>query len=591
MKSTITNCMFMYKKIWEFSKARIILLFVLALSDAINIFISTFFFKFAIDGIISGKDFSNLIILIAIRLGYLLIYQLLNNFLYNVVFPQQENKIKKGLTLELYSKISDIGMEKFDDSETYDMLTRAIDESDNRAVWMLATLNSLLSSIAQIIIMFITLAYLSPLTIIIAMAGALVTFWGNLINSKKCYNYEMQKTRVNRKLNYIKRIFYLPQYKEDLRMTNIDGIFKYKYKENIDDLNHIIKKHSPSIAGVAVSASWLFNFLNIGVSSLYVGMKIYAGTMSIGDFASVVAAISNLSNNFLNFSNIIPDFKKHSMFIDNYLKVTKIPIKRNKNLKRLSKESLDIITLKDVSFSYLNSDKVLKSINLNIKKGEKIAIVGENGAGKTTLLRIITGLYTPNEGSVSFNNFNYVHIDSKDVYKKFAVVQQDFQVYALTLQENISMHLYNDTDIQKVLDSIKLAGLEPCVKELNNGIFSNMTTEFEKDGINFSGGQGQKLAIARALYADSDCLIMDEPSSALDPKSEQEFFDILEQIGKDKTVIMVSHRLSCVKHMDLICYIKKGQITEKGTHKELIELDGDYAKLFQLQANRYGNDS
>lgn len=587
MKLTITNCFYMYKKIWKFSKKRIILLFVLALFDAINIFISTFYFKFAIDGIMSGRQFSYLVILTSIRLGFLLIYQVLNNFLYNVIFPQQENKIKKGITLELYSKITAISMEKFDDSETYDMLARAINESDNRAVWMLGTLNSLLSSSAQIIVMFATLAYLSPWAIVIAIVGTLVTFWGNIINSKKCYDYEMRKTKVNRKLDYIKRVFNLPQYKEDLRMTNIDNILEYKYNENINELNRVVKKHSPSIAGVAIGASWLFNFLNIGVSSLYVGMKIYAGTMSIGDFASVIAAISTLSNNFLNFSNIIPDFKKHSMFIENYLKVIHIPIKRNKSLKPISEEQLKTITLKNVSFSYLHSDKVLNNINLTINKGQKIAIVGENGAGKTTLLRIIMGLYSPVEGCISFNDLNYKYIETDDIYKKFAAVQQDFQVYALTLEENISMNLHNETDNKKVLDLIELVKLASCVNKLENGINTNMTTEFENDGINLSGGQNQKLAIARALYAESDCLIMDEPSSALDPKSEQELFDIIDQVGKDKTVIMVSHRLSCVKNMDLIYYMENGQILEQGTHKDLLHLGGKYAELFRIQANKY----
>lgn len=210
MKLTIKNCMYVYGEIWKYSKARIILTFVLALADGINIFLTTFFFKFIIDSIMQNKPFYYIIVIVSIRLGYLLLYQSLDNILHTIVFPKLENNIRKSITLKLYQKTPYIDMIDYEKPELYDKITRAINEADNRAIWMLGTLRGLLSSTTQMIVLFVTLLMLSPFSILIAIVGTLVTFWANVVNSKKVYSFEMEKTKINRKFDYIKRIFYLP---------------------------------------------------------------------------------------------------------------------------------------------------------------------------------------------------------------------------------------------------------------------------------------------------------------------------------------------------------------------------------------------
>lgn len=581
----------MYKKIWKFSKSRITWIFIIAIADGINMFLTTYFFKFAIDIIMQKQPFYYMIILVAIRLGYLLFYQCLDNILHTIIFPKLENLIRRGITLELYNKIPYIDMVNYDYAETYDKITRAIDEADNRALWMLGTLRGLLSSTIQMLVLFISLAILSPFSIIVAILGTLVTFWANIINSKKVYNFEMDKVSINRKLDYVKRIFYMPQYKVDIHITNLGKVMEKKYYNDITDLNNTIKKHAPSIAAIAISASWLFNFLNIGISSIYISKRIYDGVMTVGDFSSVITAITNLSNNFLNYSNILPELRSHALFIENYLEVLsmKTEIYNEENKLILSKGDIKNIRLVNIYFRYSNSDFVLKNINFEINKGQKIALVGENGAGKSSLLKIIIGLYQPTEGQIEINNISFNDINTKSYYNNLAVVSQDFQIYALSILDNIILSEDNIFDSNKVWEVIQLSGLEDKTNNLTKKLETQLSTEFSDEGINFSGGENQKLAIARALYQDAQILIMDEPSSSLDPKSEKELFDVIDNISKDKTVIVVSHRMSCVKNMNMIYYFENGSIIEHGTHTELINMNGKYAQAFRLQAERYGN--
>lgn len=590
MKQTINNCMYMYKKIWGICKLRIILILCLAIADAVNIFLTTFFFKFVIDTIIYNRPFGHILMWVAIRLGYLLLYQCMINVLHTIVFPKQENAIKEGILLELYEKIPQIDIENYDDPDIYDKITRAINEAENRAMWMLGTLRGLLSSSTQMIVLLISLAILNPISIMIAILGAVVTLVANVVNSKKVYEYEMDKTYINRKFEYIKRIFYLPQYKIDTHITCLENELTKRLHNNFKNLDNVISKHSKVIATIAILGSWIFNFLNIGISSIYVSYKIYEGVMTVGDFSSTITAITNLSDNFLQYSNIIPEFRQHALFIGNYIDVLNIETniyKKEKNSEL--KEEIKKIRLNNLYFKYKNSDTVLRNINLQIVRGQKIAIVGENGAGKSTLLNIIMGLYRQNEGEIFVNDKSYDFIDIKKFYNKIAVVSQSPQIYAFSVRDNVCMSDFKGIkDDFRLEQAINTSGLGYKIDNLTNGYDTMLTTEFEKEGVNLSGGEAQKLAIARALYQEAELLIMDEPSSALDPKSEKELYEVIDEISSNKTVIIVSHKMSCVKNMDIIYYMENGEIVESGTHYELMETNGRYANAFKLQADRYG---
>ena len=227
------------------------------------------------------------------------------------------------------------------------------------------------------------------------------------------------------------------------------------------------------------------------------------------------------------------------------------------------------------------------NVSMKISKGEKIAIVGLNGAGKSTFVKLLYRLYEAENGEIKFDN-NYINdINYNNYLSMFTIVSQNYQIYQYTIAENIMMRNVTEDDYPIVYDALKKVGLYDEIINLKNGINTRIGKQFDNEAVDFSIGQKQRLAMARAIVANKPIVIMDEPFSALDPKAEYELNNLLLELFKDKTLIIISHRLSTVVHMDNIYVFENGKIIEKGTHKSLMEQNGRYNELFTLQAKLY----
>ena len=246
------------------------------------------------------------------------------------------------------------------------------------------------------------------------------------------------------------------------------------------------------------------------------------------------------------------------------------------------------IELNNVSYRYEGTEKdTLSDVSLKIKPGEKIAIVGLNGAGKTTLIKNICGLYSPTNGSIKVNGYDVCEYNIHDYYSMFSVVFQDFHFMPVSIANTVSSITDENTDREKVLECIRLAGLDDKINELEYGIDSMLDKQLNENGIDLSGGQKQKLLLARAIYKNAPILILDEPTSALDPIAESELYEQYNELTKNKTSIYISHRLASTRFCDRILYIEDGRIIENGNHDELMKLKGKYAYLFDIQSHYY----
>ncbi|MBR2353776.1 MAG: ATP-binding cassette domain-containing protein, partial [Clostridia bacterium] len=247
------------------------------------------------------------------------------------------------------------------------------------------------------------------------------------------------------------------------------------------------------------------------------------------------------------------------------------------------------IQFENVSFSYPGFDKrVIDNVNLTLRPGETVVLVGLNGAGKTTLLKLLTRLYDPTEGRILLDGVDLREYEPRELYDMFGIIFQDFGRYACTVEENIMFgEIGKQPDHDRVVDSAKAANVEEFIQSLPDAYDTPLTRFFERTGTELSGGQWQKIAIARAFYADSDVLILDEPTAALDAIAEQEIYNQFESLRKDKTTIFVSHRLSSATTASKIVVLEYGKIIEEGTHKELMAKEGRYYELFTTQAKHY----
>ena len=321
---------------------------------------------------------------------------------------------------------------------------------------------------------------------------------------------------------------------------------------------------------------------------VYVGIKILNKTLSIGDFTLYSSLIVQFSGGIGSIFSSFTQTYENEIKLNNFKSFLGWKTKLVTNGKMKIKSPV-VIEFRNVSFKYPDTERyILKEVSFKIDKYEKVALVGLNGAGKSTIIKLMLRLYDPTEGTIFINSINIKEYDIEGLRKTFGVVFQDFCCYALKLRENITIaDIENDTDDETITAACHAAGMDALLKKFSNNLDIYLTKQFDDKGEELSGGEWQKIAIARAYFQNSEFMIMDEPTSSLDPEAEYAMFETLTNLCKKKGAIFISHRLSSVTMADRILVLENGKIIESGSHKELMQNKGQYAHLFTLQAERY----
>lgn len=401
------------------------------------------------------------------------------------------------------------------------------------------------------------------------------------------YENENKSDAIERKRDYFLKTALDSRSGKEIRVFNAASLFKIKYENTereLYDLQCINNKVSfwGSVFKVLVISceSLLIYFL---ASKQYTLGKIGISEISLC-VSSVSVFISAFNNLFSNFASVGLMEKR----MDDFRKYQDIDMNSEKKKGKKKAYANDfVIEFKNVSFTYRNAEKeCLHDINLKICKGDKIAIFGENGAGKTTFIKLLLGLYTPTKGEILFNGINYLNYDIKQYYNIFSTVFQDFVMFAYTIKENIIFDkvLDDKNEIYKIIENV---GLKHKINNLSEGIDTYITQEYDAEGENLSGGECQRVAIARAWFKDGSIIVMDEPTSAIDPISEEKLFNSIAQFLDRKTAILISHRMSSVRLCNKVILFDNGTISEFGTHDELMKFGKKYYDLYNTQAKWY----
>lgn len=591
-RSTLKNCLFIYSKIWKISKSRIIIpIFISALGSLCTVSIMLFP-KLIIDSIINEESILSTILIILSRIGLTLFYNILFRIFSEKIFPLEELKINEYFTTNLYRKSKKIDLKNFDTPEFYDKYSRTISKSQELPGKFLNLYSSFLNFIFDTIALITTLTYISPFTIIIVIISFAFNTWINSFISKKDYKFEVNTTREKRIFEYIKRIFYIPQYKNDLLFFNLNITALKKYDEANSILVKKILRYKPFRAIIYSTSNLIFNVINLGIGGCYLGINVIIGHVTIGKLVSGLYAMEELGNVFSMAGSIIPKYKQLSLFINDYRDIMENYSELYKNTGiDFSNQKILKISFKNVSFGYQTGINIIKNLNVTIKNGSKIALVGKNGAGKSTFLKLLLKLYNPTSGNIYINETDLSKINTSSFYKLCSPMFQDTNCYALSINENIKIASSHSSSNEKNIDyAFEKSGISEKISTLPKKSDTLMFSEIHKDGIDFSGGEIQKIGIARIIYRNTDLIVMDEPTAALDPISEKKFYDTIDSLSKEKILIIVSHRLSSVKKMDRILFFENGMIIEDGSHSELIKKNGKYAKMFKTQSKRYGDN-
>jgi len=539
------------------------------------------------DALVTRKDYEEVLALLGLFTGLTLVVKLFEEFLnwrHDIEARIVSNRIAFDFIMDNlyidYHYVQDNSL------ETRRQRSMGLDPG-----WFLMLMGNLLQCIVQFAGIFtILISFGPPFLMVLAFSSTLLILL-TFMRQKNDFQLRDSQVADNRKLEYLFHVMSDYSYAKEIRLNQAGQYIENKYTgilvHQIQKVKHFFKKALVyNILGSLLSLSQTVAMY------LYFTYLVCTGATSIANYTVLLGAATMTNSVCLAFFNNIAEIRKKCSYAKLHREYQDM-VKKNTVItasNAMKDRDIDFskahITFDHVSFRYPNSeDFVLKNIHLTIHRGERIGIVGLNGSGKTTFVKLLTRIYDPTEGAIRINGVDIRQIPYRQYSRQIAAVLQDFFLFAYSVKENI---VYEQPfDRERLSASIEKSGLASKIEALENGIETFVYKELDDAGIEFSGGEGQKLALARAIYKDAQLLIMDEPTSSLDPMAEYDLFSRLDRIAENRTAIFISHRLSSTKFCDRILVFDNGSIVEMGSHEELLASGGHYAQLFRSQAKYY----
>ena len=547
--------------------------------------LDAWYFKRVFDLLDMGAPVSEILwMLLAVALTTTLL------LLSNTVYWWTENEkqklvIKCGLQLKLFDHALSLDIGKYEIPEFYNDFIWAVRTADVKVCEILKVVRNLIRRVSSGAAVFGILVSLDLFTaafiLVLTAVGAVCSTYIN----KKCYAYDMESRRSERVASYVSRVHYLADYAKELRISEAGKVLEKLYDESTEERRGLIRKYFGKVQTCGAFWNVIGAVKDNGLILILLYKMMVEKTVLLGGFALGVTSSWRVSSALQEIITAATELAKHSLYIEKLRTFfdTKTSIEGGTQMP----EPFESLECKNISFAYENGIEVLHDVSLKITAGEKIAIVGYNGAGKTTLIKLLMRFYDVTGGEILLNGINIKEYDLDAYRKVIGAVFQDYKIFAATVAENVACGLCSDDAREGVTAALDAASFTDKLQKLPDGLDTHLTREFSDKGTNLSGGESQKIAIARALYKRAPVTVMDEPSSALDPVAEYELNRHIENALTDQTVIFISHRLSTTRGAARIYMFEHGRIIEEGSHDALIAQNGKYAEMFNLQASKY----
>ncbi len=596
--SYFRNNQYILKLLWRIQKGRVIgELFYSALNYVYWIFYDILFLQYLVESLEKGRSFSQIMTFLLLTLLGFAIPNILSSWYVHVYKPKSDANIFEAVNTMLFEKATRVELQCYENADFYNRFTLAMKDCEQRLAQIVENLCTILtSSIASLFALY----YMFRIDhyVILFVAGPLIGnfVFGKLINEVK---FRMNKECVpyNRRMEYVNRTLYLADYAKEFRMSEVFHVMKKIYEDGFQGVLGKIREYRRRKV-LLVFLRNIFTFVVIfqGVIFYSLYRVMVTHSMSISGFTVLFSAMNAVAWMVIQSSKSIIKSYEDSLYIANlkeFLEYEPVMDERQKGILpeacEEAAESDRVLEFRKVSFTYLGQEKpVLHEIDMTVHRKEKIAIVGHNGAGKTTFVKLLMRLYDASEGEILYFGRNIRELDLPEYRKLYGTAFQDYQVFAMTVAENVLMRKpEGEADYRKVEDCLRRAGVYGKVCGLPHGMDTILTKEFAEDGAVLSGGELQKVAVARAFAKEYQIAIFDEPSSALDPVAEYRLYENILQGCADKTVLFISHRLSTAALADRIYLFENGRIVEQGSHEMLMRRNGRYADMFRKQAENY----
>ena len=487
----------------------------------------------------------------------------------------------------LLNKASKVDLGHFDNSDWFDKLARAKRDVSWRPGDLTWSVMGLSGNIVSIILMAGLLASLHYILVVLALAAAILSVILERRVTARMYKYFYKETPEEREREYISNLLAQPKTTKEIRAYVLADYLLGRHRKLSEDLFKQRQEMYKSGANISMLTG-LVTGTTLALAYVFIALR--ADTISPGGVVLIIGAFTSVSGTLGQISSTFVAVDQHTTFLDDYFSFLAIkPLVPVPEITTPVPADLSAgIEFKDIQFTYPGgTEPAVSGLNLHIRSGELVAIVGENGAGKSTLVRLLLRFYDPDKGSVKVGGVDLKQTNPDELRDRIGVLFQDYASYELSVRENVLMGRPNGKeDDERVIEALKNARSEWLLKKMPNGLDSKVGRLFE-GGHDLSGGEWQRLALARIMYRNADIWILDEPTSSLDPEAEAAIFAELKENLKGRIGIVISHRFSTVRIADRIAVIDDGHVTELGTHEELLKSEGRYARLFEIQAAGY----
>lgn len=595
-KAYFSNLMYSYKISWISSKKITIIRYAFKALTGIVPIISIYIDKKIIDSLVvlvSTRDSFKSFAFFVLCRAVILLLNSLANVMDNLFQSKHMDLISNFVENQFMKKSSKISIAHFDSPAFYNQMISAKRDSIalKQITWTTANIVSVfVTFISSFIILFRYSFYLP----IVMLAIMIPSYFNDLKYRSIDYQWYQEKIVDERKIAYYKNLFTSRQSAKDIRLYGIADMFINQHNQL---WNTMFKEKNKMLKKKAI-INYCFALLPVLFACLIdlrIGYSVIIGSLSIGSFTYIRNSVSQFQGGIQGLIHSFSSIYEYNIQIENYrtfIETNKCDNEQElvalKPIQRQKKTDFSSIEFKNVYFRYPGAtDFTLKNINFRLNKGQSIALVGLNGAGKTTLVNLMMGYYSPTKGQILVDGIDIIKYDDYTLKSMFSAMFQDYANYAFTLRENVALgDMDNINNLSKIVLAMKKSTLSTSTTKFNDTSVY-LTKQFDESGLEISGGEWQKVALSRAIFRDSLIYVFDEPSSHLDPEAEHQLFEIFTKISKDKTAVFISHKLSNITNSDMIYVIQDGTILESGSFEKLVEQDGEFARLYKLQLEKY----
>lgn len=592
-RTRMKNLGFLFARSWRLSKSYFLLCLVKNLFSGLIPLVNVFGVGIIVDALLAGKSRREVTGVIALYLSVNLAVAVIRH-----VLTLLDNLAMRRITnIAQYEYMNDcicVNYHYVQDGTMANLKRRSMRA---HPAFFPATMGNFFNYLVQFAVSLFIFSVLSPWFVLIILAISAVIIRMSLLSQKQEFDFNNGKVEDDRRLEYLYSVMTEYKYAKEIRVNNAKRFIREKYIAIFGRQLSVLKSLYRRKFGIQ-GLSNLLTILQTAVMYVYFTYQVSTGQVDLAEYTVLLSSATLFTSVLLSFfktSGEIGNNCKSIGFYREYLDT----VEKNSEIYRSNSRPEPVLDFSDekirfenVSFAYPNTSQyVLRNINIEIKHGEKIGIVGLNGSGKTTLIKLLCRIYDPSEGRITLNGTDIRQIPYHTYCKHIGIVLQDFALFAYSVRENIlfdqAAEGENGILNEKLRSSIEKSGLTEKIAKLPRGLETSVYKKLDNEGVEFSGGEGQKLAMARAIYKAADLLVLDEPTSALDPIAEYELFSRLNDISEGRTTLFISHRLSSTRICDKIYVIADSRVAESGSHEDLMARDGIYANLFNMQAQYY----